>query len=443
MEDFESKYTGEEVEDLLDQVADGVSMSYNILSGEEDIVTIEQNTINIWQLSNENVIRSVVINSSNLEQGKCELWVVVGATKPREVNFYIVAGEPHWRSGKRPQFDVNKMYKICFEWHTNNVVYGSWEEYPMYDIEGQQIPITVMDLNIKTSYGIEDHSWASRKEEMFGFLKGKVANDKGYTAPKCDIIGLQEIYIHGTQWNDIMDAMGDEYDSIIANRGDSSSYQRDSEAVAILYRKDRFSRLSGGYFWLRGGGWNGDTGNFNQEGFATWDSDKLSSNPSLSYDNYKRIAVWVILSDHATGKSFFVLNTHYNKYFYSDGKTAASTPYYSSELVKNRIDALSGGRPVIFMGDLHCNPDKSAVAILKPDYYSLRDTRDEAEEVMGMKYTMNSWAEEDVSPTYALFDYIFVKGDWKVNQHIVPYAKVDGVWISDHNPVIADLYLKV
>lgn len=69
------------------------------------------------------------------------------------------------------------------------------------------------------------------------------------------------------------------------------------------------------------------------------------------------------------------------------------------------------------MGDLHCNPDKSAIQILKPNYYSLRDTRDEAKEALEEEYTMNDWDNKTVElkindyeyhlqPTYALFDYI-------------------------------------
>lgn len=48
------------------------------------------------------------------------------------------------------------------------------------------------------------------------------------------------------------------------------------------------------------------------------------------------------------------------------------------------------------MGDLHCNTDKSAIQILKPNYYSLRDTRDEVKEVLGEEYTINNWDNKAV-----------------------------------------------
>ena len=425
----------------LGEIKGGGEKTYKVITPDATLVYIEKDTINYWTLNNDNAQRSVYINDNEAPNGECELWVMVGNTKPEKITFAGV----RWQGDKSPQFDPNKMYKMHFFWTAWGKNYGSWEEYPLVSNEGQTIPITVIDLNLKTAFGdmLNANRWAYRSTKCLRFLTGGVANDKGYTCPKADIIGLQEIWMAGTQWNDVQDwfnedGVGD-YASIIANRGDTF-YDEDSEAVAILYRKDRFTRVSGGYFWLRGGGYNGDTGDFNKEGVSMW--DKAAQEAEL-YEPYKRIAVWIILRDITTRKEFFVLNTHYDRYFYADGKTAASTPYYSSELVKNRIDALSGGRPVIFMGDLHCNPDKSAIAILKPTYYKLHDTRDRAAETFGMKYTMNSWAEESVSPTYALFDYIFTTDDFEVNQFIVPYAKVDGTWISDHNPVIADLYLKV
>lgn len=425
----------------LGEIKGGGEKTYKVITSNATTVYIEKDTINYWELPNNNDKRTVYINDNEASNGECELWVMVGNTKPEKITFAGV----YWQGDKSPLFDPNKMYKMHFFWTAWGKNYGSWEEYPLVSNEGQTIPITVIDFNLKTAFGdtmFNANRWANRSTKCLRFLVGGVANDKGYTCPKADIIGLQEIWMEGTQWNDIQDwfnedGVGD-YASILANRGDT--FYDDSEAVAILYRKDRFTRVSGGYFWLRGGGWNGDTGDFNKEGVSMWDKEAQQME---NYEPYKRIAVWIILRDISTGKEFFVLNTHYDRYFYVDGKTPASTPYYSSELVKNRIDALSGGRPVIFMGDLHCNPDKSAIAILKPTYYKLHDARDRAAETFGMKYTMNSWAEESISPTYALFDYIFTTDDFEVNQFIVPYAKVDGTWISDHNPVIADLYLKI
>ena len=78
------------------------------------------------------------------------------------------------------------------------------------------------------------------------------------------------------------------------------------------------------------------------------------------------------------------------------------------------------------MGDLHCNTDKSAIQILKPNYYSLRDTRDEVKEVLGEEYTMNDWDNKTVElkindyeyhlqPIYALFGFAVVDQIYKIS----------------------------
>jgi hypothetical protein len=442
-----------------------------------DTITVNPNTCNIWTRPNSNTSCTLDINLHTVNSKtilSAEVLLTISNTKPDNVIFNTNDIDTYWLNGNLPVYDVNKIYKIHIE-YIDNKYFCSYEEYPLTLTNKFSLtPITAVSFNIKTAFSEQELSveqrWDNRKDNLLSFLHGDIANANKYTMPKADIIGLQEIWMDGgTQWNDIK-AKFTEYNSIIANRGSSSALIKDSEACAILYRKDRFTRISGGYFWLRGGGWNGDTGNFNEEGKATWDAGKSYSN------NYKRIAVWVILREIESGKQIFVLNTHYNTYFLDDGKTPASTPYYSSEVIKNRIDALSGSYPTIFMGDLHCNPDKSAIQILKPNYYSLRDTRDEAAEILGEEYTMNDWDSDAVKikvndnyeyhsvPTYALFDYIMVKDGgygttgktgellggmkWTVNQHIVPLAVIPVIhpnkinWVSDHNPVVADLYLE-
>lgn len=406
-------------------------------------IVIDNNTINYWSIDNSPVTREIVINTLEGEYGSAELMLRVNETQPDGLAF----DKPiKWLGNKMPLLNADAMCRIKLEWSTDGVVYGSWESYSLSAVAKEGVNMTVMCINAKTEYGDllnpTEQKWANRKASFGNFITGVEANGSGYKAPKCDIIGLQEVLAAdgSSQLNDVRSILSEKgYSLVIAARGNTSALVQDSEACIIAFRSDKYTRVSGGYFWLRGGGWNGDTGDFNQEGFSQWDKTYQNNG---TYDIKKRIAVWVILREKKTGKEFFVLNTHYNQYFNKDN-VAMSTPYYSSEVVKNRIDNLSGGRPVIFLGDLHCNPDKSAISILKPTYYKLLDTRDEAELVSGMRYTMNSWADEATSPTYALFDYIFATKEFKVQSHITANALMgNGVYISDHNPIIVDLYFE-
>ena len=415
------------------------------LEPETDVtaINIPSNTLCNWSPSTGTLALNVALNTDEADYGTIELLLRIGETQPDFIKFHDTI---YWKDGKQPILDANKVFRFNFSWGSNKAIVGSWEAYPLYIRQKEVINLHVMTINAKTEYGDwaspTQQEWQERKEGFLGFIRGYSTNHDGYTAPRCDIIGLQEVsvYSNGSQLSNITEFLeDDDYSLVIAARGNTNSLIQDSEACIIAYRKNKFTRVSGGYFWLRGGGWNGDTGDFNQEGYSYWDKTYQDNG---TYEIKKRIAVWVILRENTTGKEIFVINTHYNQYFNEDN-VAMSTPYYSSEIVKNRIDALSGGRPVIFMGDLHCNPDKSAISILKPTYYKLHDTRDRADEVLGMKYTMNSWQDEELSPTYALFDYIFTTDDFKVQSHITANAMVNGNYISDHNPVIVDLSLEV
>lgn len=421
----------------------GGGVQYVEASPNDSTISINRNTFCTWSPEETPNPLTVVLNAEDADYGTIELLLRIGATQPDSITF---TPDVHWKDGKQPILDANKVFRFYFAWGYDGIMIGSWEAYPLYIQQKEVINLHVMTINAKTEYGDwtspTQQEWQERKEGFLGFIRGYSTNHDGYTAPKCDIIGLQEVSVNsnGSQLSDITQFLeDDDYSLVIAARGNTSSLIQDSEACIIAYRNNKFTRVSGGYFWLRGGGWNGDTGDFNHEGFSQWDKTYQDNG---TYEIKKRIAVWAILRENNTGKEIFVINTHYNQY-YNEDNVAMSTPYYSSEIVKNRIDALSGGRPVIFMGDLHCNPDKSAISILKPTYYKLHDTRDRADEVLGMKYTMNSWQDEELSPTYALFDYIFTTDDFKVQSHITANAMVNGNYISDHNPVIVDLSLEV
>lgn len=424
-------------------ISGGGGVQYVEASPYYSTISINRNTFCTWSPEEITNPLTVSLNTEDADYGTIELLLRIGATQPDSITF---TPDVHWKNGKQPILDANKVFRFYFAWGNDGIMIGSWEAYPLYIQQKEVINLHVMTINAKTEYGDylspSVQRWGYRADDFLGFVLNQLHNNDGYFAPICDIIGLQEVavYNNGDQLADITSAFeGNGYSLVIAARGNTSSVVQDSEACIIAYRNDKFTRVSGGYFWLRGGGWNGDTGDFNQEGYSYWDKTYQENG---TYDIKKRIAVWVILRENKTGKEIFVLNTHYNQYFNEDN-VAMSTPYYSSEIVKNRIDALSGGRPVIFMGDLHCNPDKSAISILKPTYYKLHDTRDRADEVLGMKYTMNSWQDEELSPTYALFDYIFTTDDFKVQSHITANAMVNGKYISDHNPVIVDLSLEV
>ena len=113
----------------LGNIEGGGGKTYKVITPDATLVYIEKDTINYWALDNDNAQRRVYINDNETFNGECELWVVVGNTKPEKVTFS--GGTVYWQGDKSPQFDPNKMYKIHFFWTAWGKNYGSWEEYPL------------------------------------------------------------------------------------------------------------------------------------------------------------------------------------------------------------------------------------------------------------------------------------------------------------------------
>ena len=145
-----------------------------------------------------------------------------------------------------------------------------------------------------------------------------------------DIIGFQE---YRPRWEEhIAKYYNVEYDMFIKYRNETV----DIEATPILWRKDKFTCIKKGYFWLS------DTPEVESRG---WDE---------KYNCY-RMCVYVILEEKETGKSFTVMNTHFG--FGDNGQAA------SAELIHTYRTQVSD-LPTFVVGDFNNNvSDIIALAI--------------------------------------------------------------------------------
>jgi endonuclease/exonuclease/phosphatase family metal-dependent hydrolase len=138
-----------------------------------------------------------------------------------------------------------------------------------------------------------------------------------------DCIGVQEA-LHG-QVADFRASLPD-YEFFGVGREDG---RRDGEYSGIFYRKDRFQSdpADCGTFWLS------DTPEV--PGSRTWGNE------------IPRVATWVRLIDLATGRGFYVYNTHWDHQNQPSREQA-------SLLIASRIDARKhAGEPVALIGDFN------------------------------------------------------------------------------------------
>ena len=202
-----------------------------------------------------------------------------------------------------------------------------------------------------------------------------------------------------------------EYTAIGVGREDG---KEKGEYSPILFKKDKFTLIKSGYFWL----------------------SQTPEKPSKGWDAAcERIATWAQLKDKATGKKFFVLNTHFDHI----GTIARQE---SVKLIQNKTAELSEGLPQIVMGDFNANPESSVVQeIISPTKaITLLDSKKIASLVYGPDWSFHDFGRIPFEDR-PLIDYIFISKNIKVLKYAVLAETLNENFLSDHAPVLVKVSL--
>ena len=257
---------------------------------------------------------------------------------------------------------------------------------------GSATSLSVMTFNMRYD-NPEDgqNNWRFRRERIAGVIK----------AQEVDVLGTQELL--SNQFDDLSGLLTG-YQGVGVGRLDGAE---SGEYCAVFFRKDRFTLLDSGTFWL---------------------SETPEVVGSLGWDGAcERIATWVVLRDR-DGRELFFIDTHLDHV----GQVARDE---GVSLLMKRIETLSGGRPVILTGDFNSEPGSSVVAHVQKDGV-LRDAKAIAAQRSGTDWSFSDFGQipEAERP---LLDYIFVSGDIEaVRYEVLPDTFVGG-YVSDHAPVMA------
>ena len=257
---------------------------------------------------------------------------------------------------------------------------------------GSATSLSVMTFNMRYD-NPEDgqNNWRFRRERIAGVIK----------AQEVDVLGTQELL--SNQFNDLSGLLTG-YQGVGVGRLDGAE---SGEYCAVFFRKDRFTLLDSGTFWL---------------------SETPEVVGSLGWDGAcERIATWVVLRDR-DGRELFFIDTHLDHV----GQVARNE---GVSLLMKRIETLSGGRPVILTGDFNSEPGSSVVAHVQKDGV-LRDAKAIAAQRSGTDWSFSDFGQitEAERP---LLDYIFVSGDIEAVRYEVLPDIFDGGYVSDHAPVMA------
>lgn len=251
--------------------------------------------------------------------------------------------------------------------------------------------ITMMSCNVRclSPLDLGTKSWFYRADLLM--------EDIASQAP--GIIGFQE----ATVWQyDYLVSSLSEYDSIITYRDGSVI----AEGCPIFYHKDLYDLVDKGSFWL-------------------------SETPEVMSKDWGaahyRICSYVILTEKASGKDFVVFNTHLDH-------VSDEARIKGIGVVLDKISQF-GGLPAVIMGDLNAQEGSET-------YESVTQHFTDACHAAGIipSYTYQNWGDWDSAKR---LDYFMItQTGFTVLDYAVVPAVHDGVYASDHCPIVATLTLE-
>lgn len=265
-------------------------------------------------------------------------------------------------------------------------------------------PLTVVTYNIRyENAGDGDNHWTHRRDAMVAYLR----------ETRADVIGLQEVL---PQQRAYLAERLPEYAWYGVGRDDD---QDRGEGTPIFFRRERLELLAQGTFWL--------SPTPDVPGSRGWDAA------------LPRIASWVRLRDRSSGAELLAVNTHFDH-------RGVEARLESGRLLVQKIEELAsvGGRrlPVVLTGDFNCRPgDAPYLAVTAHEDASLRllDAMPHSRQPhQGGDSTSNGFRA--ITPG-AKIDYIFVKDVAGVATHRIDDPRVDGRFVSDHLPIVAEILI--
>ena len=257
--------------------------------------------------------------------------------------------------------------------------------------------VSVMTFNIRLDAASDGANvWANRQQAVCDMLR--------YYSP--DLLGLQEVCPN--QLNDLKASLT-EYEALGVGRDDG---KHKGEHSPIFFNKKRFALVKHGDFSL----------SETPEVFGTkgWDA------------SYNRVCTWAVLCDRKSGKKIAFFNTHLD----NDGLVARRE---GIRLVLNRIHEYAPEMPTIITADYNCSDGEAPFTVLRQN--GMSNVRDISPIVYGPSYSWQDYgrasAEERV-----LLDHVFVNSRVAATRYRVIQDKPESVWLSDHYPILVNLYYK-
>jgi endonuclease/exonuclease/phosphatase family metal-dependent hydrolase len=251
----------------------------------------------------------------------------------------------------------------------------------------------VMTFNIKYDNPMDQkNAWEDRKAELVALIKEYQPG----------IIGLQEVLKHQL---DYITRELDGYKCYGIGRDDGKEA---GEYAPVIIDQAKYILIDRGTFWL----------------------SETPLMPSYGWNAAcPRIATYVVVKEKASGDTIHIINTHYD---HRSAKARKESSKLICKFLKNKnIDQAK----VIVMGDLNSLSGSKQIATLKElftDSFEKFSERDSGPKGTFSKFKVNSKCKRRI-------DYIFTKGLKVKSYQNVAKKRSNGLWISDHLPVVIEI----
>lgn len=258
-----------------------------------------------------------------------------------------------------------------------------------------QIPFIIITYNIRMNTPSDGvNAWPNRKDKVAGLLKFHQA----------DIFNVQEALPE--QMDDLIASFPD-FDHVGVGRDDG---KRLGEHMAIFYKKDRFTKIKDGMFWL----------------------SQTPEKPGFGWDAVcNRTATWIKLKDNRTKKVFYVFDTHFDH----RGKVAREEA--AKLILKSIREINTENLPVILTGDLNLVKTSEPVQLI------LKELNDAMDKTITPHYgPAGTSGGFDVKELPHKIDFIFVNNKVTVLRHGNLSDSFGLFYPSDHLPVLAEVQLQ-
>ncbi len=217
---------------------------------------------------------------------------------------------------------------------------------------------------------------------------------------KPDVVCFQEVEPHMAAW--LRKSFPDYY-AVGCGRGEKF----DSEQMTVMFRKNDYQLLEMHTFWLS-------------------ETPLVPGSRYSAQSSCPRCCTDAVLMSEATGQVFRVLNTHLDH-----REKEAREQGLALILRYTEETRVFPGVPFILAGDFNAGPDSEEMALLKKAP-GLSDI------TYSIGFTYHGYGKADPPEQ---IDYIVLKGPWRCESVRKWTDQENGVFLSDHYPVCAEISL--